>query len=154
MRNNSGFELTHRNSQKTNKIAMRASFVRVFFAYVTHMLYIFFAYFTHHPCVWYVYSLSVLRLFSSDAYVYVRVLNTRQWTSLRVLSTPYVYGTYVKKTHHWKTSFNMLRVFFAHVTPILRKWPRHMCCMWVWPSWNNVLQLHVLNAIPLYMYQE
>ena len=24
-------------------------------------------------------------------YVYVRVLNTRQWTSLRVLSTPYVY---------------------------------------------------------------
>ena len=36
-----------------------------------------------------------LRLFSSDAffftYVYVRVLNTRQWTSLRVLNTPYVY---------------------------------------------------------------
>ena len=25
------------------------------------------------------------------AYVYVRVLNTRQWTSLRVLRTPYVY---------------------------------------------------------------
>ena len=24
-------------------------------------------------------------------YVYVRILNTRQWTSLRVLSTPYVY---------------------------------------------------------------
>ena len=24
-------------------------------------------------------------------YVYVRVLNTRQWTSLRILSTPYVY---------------------------------------------------------------
>ena len=36
-----------------------------------------------------------LRLFSSDAffftYIYVRMLNTRQWTSLRVLSTPYVY---------------------------------------------------------------
>ena len=36
-----------------------------------------------------------LRLFSSDAffftYVYVRMLNTHQWTSLRVLSTPYVY---------------------------------------------------------------
>ena len=34
-------------------------------------------------------------LFSSAAfffkYVYVRTLNTRQWTSLRVLSTPYVY---------------------------------------------------------------
>ena len=24
-------------------------------------------------------------------FIYVRVLNTRQWTSLRVLSTPYVY---------------------------------------------------------------
>ena len=24
-------------------------------------------------------------------YIYVRVLNTRQWTSLRILSTPYVY---------------------------------------------------------------
>ena len=24
-------------------------------------------------------------------FIYVRMLNTRQWTSLRVLSTPYVY---------------------------------------------------------------
>ena len=28
---------------------------------------------------------------SRFTYVYVRILNTRQWTSLRVLSTPYVY---------------------------------------------------------------
>ena len=35
------------------------------------------------------------------SYVYVRVLNTRQWTSLRILSTPYVY-VYVK--NHWKTA--------------------------------------------------
>ena len=36
----------------------------------------------------------ILRLFSSDPFFYVRLrsmLNTRQWTSLRVLSTPYVY---------------------------------------------------------------
>ena len=34
----------------------------------------------------------LLRLFSSNAFFfYVRVLNTRQWMSLHVLSTPYVY---------------------------------------------------------------
>ena len=41
------------------------------------------------------HTLETLRLSSNDAffltYGYVRVLNTRQWTSLRVLSTPYVY---------------------------------------------------------------
>ena len=31
--------------------------------------------------------------------------NTRQWTSLRVLSTPYAYVR--KKTHHWKTAFSL-----------------------------------------------
>ena len=37
-------------------------------------------------------------------HVYVRVLNTRQWTSLRVLSTPYVYAR-KKKGIGWKTAF-------------------------------------------------
>ena len=32
-------------------------------------------------------------------YVYVRMLNTRQWTSLRVLSTPYVYVRKKKRRH-------------------------------------------------------
>ena len=54
-----------------------------------------------------------MRLF----YVRLRtcMLNTRQWTSLQVLSTPYVYVR--KKMHHsWKTAFSLksLRALFCY----------------------------------------
>ena len=45
------------------------------------------------------------------AYVYVRVLHTSQGTSLRVLSTPYVY-TYVKKHVSLENSLYCCKVYF------------------------------------------
>ena len=67
-------------------------------------------------------------------YVYVRVLNTRQWMSLRtsVLSTPFVYVR--KKTHHWKTALiRTLRVLKISLYPSYKRliipidWRNNLC---------------------------